>query len=220
MNKYVLLKHVYGNFQHLIQTISIVLGLSCDKALALPQDLPCSNFELNKTEVITNSKDEFEYKYIGKTPLYTIEINLMGNHQDLNLFANCGSAGCGGVFRDNKTGKSENLRFFCENNSDNYSKVKCSIVKGDEFIFNQINGIYKVNYCLDDKTKILIFDKNKCNNCHCTVYEKDNTQILLKMGCDFKNNIAHCFSYSGYEEWRNFENNENDFKNCVKLKFD
>ena len=40
------------------------------------------------------------------------------------------------------------------------------------------------------------------------------------MGCDFRDNVAHCFSYAGYEEWRNFENNENDFKNCVKLKFD
>ena len=61
---------------------------------------------------------------------------------------------------ENKTGKSENLRFFCENYSDDYSKVKCSIAKGDEFIFNKINGTYQANYCSDDKTKILIFDKN------------------------------------------------------------
>ena len=99
-------------------------------------------------------------------------------------------------------------------------KVQCSIVKGEEFIFNQINGTYQANYCLDDKTKILIFDKNKCNDCHCVIYGKNDTQVLLKMGCDFGDNIAHCFSYSGYEEWRNFENKEDDFKNCVKLKFD
>ena len=214
------MKRGYVNFQSLILTISIVLGLSYGKADALPQDWPCFDFELNKVEVIADNKDEFEYKYKGETSLYTIEINLIGNYQDLNLFANCGSAGCGGTISENKTGKSENLRFFCENYSDDYSKVKCSIVKGDEFIFNQINGTYQANYCSDDKTKILIFDKNKCNDCHCVIYGKNDTQTLLKMGCDFRDNVAHCFSYIGYEEWRNFENNENDFKNCVKLKFD
>lgn len=214
------MKRGYVNFQSLILTISIVLGLSYGKANALPQDWPCFDFELNKVEVIADNKDEFEYKYKGETSLYTIEINLIGNYQDLNLFANCGSAGCGGTISENKTGKSENLRFFCENYSDDYSKVKCSIVKGDEFIFNQINGTYQANYCLDDKTKILTFDKNKCDNCHCVIYGKNDTQTLLKMGCDFRDNVAHCFSYAGYEEWRNFENNENDFKNCVKLKFD
>ena len=214
------MKRGYVNFQSLILTISVVLGLSYGKADALPQDWPCFDFELNKVEVIADNKDEFEYKYKGETSLYTIEINLNGNYQDLNLFANCGSAGCGGTISENKTGKSENLRFFCENYSDDYSKVKCSIVKGDEFIFNKINGTYQANYCLDDKTKILTFDKNKCDNCHCVIYGINDAQTLLKMGCDFRDNVAHCFSYIGYEEWRNFENNENDFKHCVKLKFD
>ena len=214
------MKRGYVNFQSLILTISIVLGLSYGKANALPQDWPCFDFELNKVEVIADNKDEFEYKYKGETSLYSIEINLNGNYKDLNLFANCGSAGCGGTISENKTGKSENLRFFCENYSDDYSKVKCSIVKGDEFIFNQINGTYQANYCLDDKTKILTFDKNKCDNCHCVIYGENDTQTLLKMGCDFSDNVAHCFSYAGYEEWRNFENKEDDFKNCVKLRFD
>ena len=49
------------------------------------------------------------------------------------------------------------------------------------------------------------------------IYGKDDDKTQLKMGCDFRDNVAHCFSYNGYEEWRNFENNENDFKNCVNL---
>lgn len=211
------LKRGYGNFQSLILSISIPLGLSCGEVMASPQDWPCSDFELNKTNIVAENEVEFEYKYIGKTSLYTVEINLIGNHQYPNLFANCGTSGCGGVISENKTGKSENLKFFCENYSNDYSKVKCGIAKGDEFIFNQIKGTYQVNYCLDDKTKILTFDKNKCNDCHCVIHEKDDSQTQLKMGCDFRDNTAHCFSYNGYEEWRNFENKENDFKNCVNL---
>ena len=62
--------------------------------MALPQDQPCFDFELNKLETITDSKDEFEYKYKSETSLYTLEINLIGNHLHPNLFANCGTAGC------------------------------------------------------------------------------------------------------------------------------
>ena len=56
------------------------MGLSCGKVMALPQDWPCFDFELNKLETITDSKDEFEYKYKSETSLYTLEINLIGNH--------------------------------------------------------------------------------------------------------------------------------------------
>ena len=213
------MKQDYGNFQSLILIISVVCGVSCGKVNALPQDWPCSYFELEKVDTIKDKDDIFEYKYRGETDNYTIDLILEGNHVYPQLFANCGTSGCGGVLSENKTGKSENLRFFCENYSDDYSKIKCSIAKGDEFIFNQISGIYQVNYCSDDKTKILTFDRNKCNSCHCVIYEKDEVQIQLKMGCDFKDNMAHCFSYSGYEEWRNFNNKEYDFKNCVNLRF-
>ena len=211
------LKHVYANFLILILIISIVLSLSCGKVMALPQDWPCFDFELNKLETITDSKDEFEYKYKSETSLYTVEINLIGNHLHPNLFANCGTSGCRGIVSDNKTGKSENLRFFCESYSDNYSKVICRIAKGDEFIFNKIDGNYQTTYCSNNKKKILTFNKDKCNACHCVIYGKGDNQTQLKMGCDFRDNVAHCFSYNGYEEWRNFENNENDFKNCVNL---
>ena len=215
------MKHVYENLQILILIINLTIGLSCGKALALPQDWPCFNFELKKIGVIEDSKSEFEYIYYNETSEYTININLMGNHQIPNLFANCGTAGCSGIIVDKINNKSEELRFFCENYSANYSKVNCIIGKGDEFIFKKINDKYIAHYCSNDKTKILSFDKNECNKCHCLIYENDkankNLQTQLKMGCKFDNKTAHCFSNTGYEQWRNFEHNNDDFKNCINL---
>jgi len=62
------------NFQSLILTISIVLGLSYGKANALPQDWPCFDFELNKINKDDKS-DEFSKllklnyaNYLKKSP--------------------------------------------------------------------------------------------------------------------------------------------------------
>ena len=68
------MKRGYVNFQSLILTISIVSGLSYDKANGLPQDWPCFDFELNKINKDDKS-DEFSKllklnyaNYLKKSP--------------------------------------------------------------------------------------------------------------------------------------------------------
>lgn len=202
--------------------INVILGQSCGKAFALPQDWPCFGIEVNKVAVIRDSENDFEYMYHGEKQNYVVDINLIGEHQIPNSFANCGTAGCGGVITDKTTGKSEELNFFCEEYTENYTKVMCGIGKGDEFVFDKISDEeYEVHYCSDDKTKKLKFNQTNCQECHCVMKwydkEKKDSSGQSKMGCLFEKSQAHCFTYNGYEKWRNFETNTNDFRNCEGL---
>lgn len=216
------LKHGYENLVTLIAVTNVILGLSCGKAVALPQDWPCFGVEVNKVGIIQDSEDKFEYVYHGEAENYVVDINLMGNHPIPNLFANCGTAGCGGKIMDKTTGRTEEINFFCEEYVKDYTKVRCGIGKGDEFIFDKIsNGEYEVHYCSDDRTKTLKFNRTDCQGCHCVMkwYDngKENLDGQLTMGCLFEKHQAHCFTYNGYEKWRNFETDDNDFMNCVGL---
>lgn len=216
------MKRGYGNLVTLAVITDVILRLSYGEVFALPQDWPCFEIEVNKVEVIRDSEDDFEYVYHGERENYTVDINLMGEHQIPNSFANCGTAGCGGIITDKTTRKSEELNFFCEEYTADYTKVTCGIGKGDEFIFDKISDKeYEVHYCSDDKTKTLKFNQTDCQECHCVMNWYDNGNIdtggQLTMGCSFENQQAHCFTYSGYEKWRNFVTSTNDFTNCLGL---
>lgn len=109
----------------------------CGEACALSQGWPCFEFELEKKGVIQDTDDEFEYVYWGEKDGYVVEINLFGSHQYPTLFANCGTAGCGGVITEKSTGKTENLSFFCEKYNEDFAKVSCFIGGGNEAVFDE-----------------------------------------------------------------------------------
>ena len=201
------LKRGYVNFLVLILIISATLSLSCGEVKALPQDWPCYDFELYKVEIIKEDIEEFEYGYTGETNGYIVNINLLGFHKYPNLFANCGTAGCSGEIINKATQKTENLRFFCENYNEDFSKVTCNISKGDEFIFEKTNNQYVAYYCTDNKSKTIIFNKNECDDSRCVMYWVDNNikneSTNLKMSCHFDEQKAHCFTNNGYDDWLN-----------------
>lgn len=198
--------------------------LFCGNAFALPQDWPCFGIEVEPSEIINNSEDYFEYIYKGEEKGYSLSVNLSGYRDVPSSFANCGNSGCVGIITEMATNRTESLRFFCEKYNDDYTKVTCNIVFGEEVIFdNMKNGNYEVQYCSDNKKKIMRFNLSDCKKCHCTMYwydENDKDKVYQnEMACKKEGNKAHCFTYYGYEVWQNFQNEDDDFKNCVDLGF-
>lgn len=205
-------------------TISFLLTafLFLRDAVALPQDWPCDYIEVFKTDVIRDNKKDFEYHYQGETDKYFLSINLMGSHPFPNSFANCGNDGCWGKITEKATQKTENLRFFCEEFDEDYSKAKCAVSFGDEAVFDEeMKGHYVVHYCSDNPDKTLQFNLSDCEKCHCTMdwYEgQDKTEIgQWNMACNKEQNGMHCFSFDGYLEWMDYQKEFDDFKNCVGL---
>ena len=47
--------------------------------------------------------------------------------------------------------------------------------------------------------------------------EIKNTIGEYSMACKKEGNNARCFTYYGYEAWRDFKNKDDDFQNCVGL---
>lgn len=205
-----------------ISCILLVFGLSCGWACALPQDWPCEAIEVIKTDVISDAKDDFEYRYYGETDKYILDVNLSGSHQYPLLFANCGTSGCSGIIKEKSTGRAENLRFFCEEHSDDFVKVKCAVGFGEEAVFDKRNdNEYVVHYCADDFNKMLYFNLNECKKCHCIMHWADGEKNIsgeYMMGCTKEQDKIHCFTYGGYEEWCDFKNDIKDYENCVGLK--
>jgi len=221
------LKQDCVNFQRLMKISYVIffVGLSCDRADALSQDWPCEEFYVYKTGVINDSDNEFEYSYKGETSKYIIDINLLGSHLFPNLFANCGTSGCLGTITEKSTTKSDSLRFFCEEYNEDYTKAKCHISFGDEAIFaKESKNSYSVHYCADNPKKILRFNVSDCEKCHCLAYwyDEDSKNMLgsILMACKIEKTKAHCFTYSGYEQWQNFNNNAEDYENCVGLSLE
>lgn len=201
----------------------MVVLLSCGNVYALPQDWPCFGIQLKKHNIIKETKDNFEYSYLGETDKYIVKINLSGSHIFPTLFANCGTAGCNGIITEKETNKNETLRFFCDEYSKDYTKVACHIGFGGEAYFNKDNkNNFILHYCSDNPEKTLRFNLSDCNNCHCKMYWYDHgikeKTGNFTMACKNEKNQAHCFTYYGYEEWRNFENKEKDYDNCVGLE--
>ena len=199
-----------------------VMCLFADKAYALPQDWPCFPIEVYKQSVLSDDGDSFEYHYQGETGGFVLDIDLEGSHTYPTLFANCGTAGCFGNITEKETSRTELLRFFCEEYSDDYTKVKCVVGFGDEVIFDEENeGQYVLRYCSDDMRKTLKFNKSDCEQCHCKMswYEGDVKKEPgdLMMACEFVQKKAHCFTSDDYTEQPDLNRSMEDFENCVGL---
>ena len=198
----------------------LFIVLSCGRVYALPQDWPCFALKVEKYETISDNNGVFEYAYKGDTKGYSLNINLSGSSKFPTSFANCGNTGCVGTITEKNTGRKEDLNFFC----DGYTKVTCYVGLGEDAVFHSTgNGNYVVNYCLDDKQKTLRFNLKDCDECHCKMYWYDGEVKKAigeySMACKKEENKARCFTYYGYESWRHFQNEDNDFENCVKLGF-
>ena len=198
--------------------------ISCGKAYALPQDWPCFGIEVKKYKTVSNVDGVFEYAYKGEKDGYVLNINLSGFSDFPTSFANCGNSGCFGKITETTTGRTEHLRFFCEEYNDDYTKVTCYAGLGEEIIFDEENNNnYVVHYCSDNLQKTLRFNVNDCNKCHCTMYwydgNKKNESGNYGIACRKDGNKAQCFTYYGYEAWRDFKNKDDDFQNCVGLGF-
>ena len=193
----------------------------CGSAFALSQDWPCFEFKMKKTKTIREDSQGFEYSYSGEKNGYLLTVNLLGDTISPTSFANCGTTGCQGSIMEIKTGKTDAVRLDCFTDNENYENVQCNITGADEFIFHKENGEYVVNYCSNEPQRTLRFKISDCKGCHCKMfwYNGDKRNIIghWEMGCIIQENQAHCFSYNGYEEWRKFENKEQDFQNCIGM---
>ena len=207
-----------------IKFLFLLLVFSCGNAYALPQDWPCFGLQVEKYDVINNNDGIFEYAYRGETQGYNLNINLQGFSEFPTSFANCGNSGCWGTISEKATGRTESLRFFCEEYSEDYAKVTCHVGFGEEAVFRAMgDGNYILNYCSDDQHKTLRFNLKDCDKCYCKMYwyngEVRNTAGGYGMACKREENKAHCFTYYGYETWCDFKNKDDDFQNCVNLGF-
>ena len=202
----------------------LLLILSCGTAYALSQDWPCFGIEVEKYATVSDADGIFEYAYKGEKKGYKLDINLSGFSDSFASFANCGTSGCFGTITEIATGRTESLRFFCEEYNDDYTKVICHVGFAEEAIFDSTeNGNYVVHYCSDDMQKTLRFSLSDCKECHCNMYwydgEVKNTAGHHNMACKNEGNKVHCFDYSGYEFWRDFRNEADDYENCIGLNF-
>jgi len=205
-----------------IVSLFCVVLFVCGRAFALSQDWPCFEFEMKKVQTISENNQEFEYGYQGERKGYLLTVNLSGFADEKTSFADCGTTGCRGIITEIKTNKSEVVRLECYAIDNNYENVRCHISSADEFVFHKENGEYVVNYCSDAPQRTLRFKHSDCKGCHCKMFwyddgKKDKTGNW-DMGCRIEGDQSHCFTYNGYEEWRNFENKEQDFQNCIGLK--
>lgn len=202
----------------------LFLFFFCGTAYALSQDWPCFGIEVKKYKTIYDSENEFEYAYQGENSGYILNIHLSGFHQIPSLFADCGNAGCFGTITEKASSRTEGLNFFCEKYTDDYMRVTCYVSFGPVAIFDKADdGGYVVHYCKDNMQKTLRFNLADCKRCHCMMYwyddEVKNTIGQYQMACKKEDDKARCFTYYGYEVWRNFENKDDDFQNCVGLKW-
>lgn len=202
--------------------LGLMMSLFAGEVYALPQDWPCNPVEVYKQSVLRDDGDDFEYHYQGETGGFVLDIDLEGSYTYPTLFANCGTAGCFGSITENATGRTELLRFFCEEYNDDYTKVKCVVGFGDEAYFEEEKeGEYVLHYCSDDMSKTLKFNKSDCEGCHCKMswYEGDVKKEPgdFNMACEFVEKKAHCLTANGYTEQPDLNRNMDDFHNCVGL---
>lgn len=196
----------------------------CGKAYALPQDWPCFGIQVEKYKTVSDADGIFEYTYKGEKDGYVLNINLSGFSDFPTSFADCGNSGCFGIITETATGRTEHLRFFCEEYNDDYTKVTCYAGLGEEVIFEKEDDKnYVVHYCSDNSQKTLRFNLNDCDKCYCKMYWYEgnikDTTGSYGMACKKEENKAHCFTNYGYESWRNFQNKVDDFQNCIGLDF-
>ena len=186
----------------------------CGEAFALPQDWPCNtdNIDLSSVGVGTS----YGKQYRGNNGEYEIVID---NYDATEPSANCGTTGCTGTIKNLQTGKSENLRFGCTYYSEK-ENLHCARLAEEYILAPSDAGIYAVGYCPDVPSNIMKINIADCNKCHCAAYyydDKTKTSEKNYLACTVEGSALHCFTSYAYEAWRNFENQPDDYANCVGL---
>ena len=183
----------------------------CGKANALPQDWPCDEIDLN----IVAKGSEYGHKFQGNNGLFEITIDNF-DEKEPQIY-NCGNSGCLGTIKNLKTGKYENMRFDCLYNTQQKS-LRCYRIDGDEYLLTKVSGDkYQVQLCESYYKSLNI---SQCLGCECVLQDSRGKQAAsdIKMNCMRENDTSiRCFSYDGYEKWRNFENKDGDFERCIGL---
>ena len=189
-----------------------MIFLSCGKVYSLPQDWPCEEITLTKSNTSPKTENVFQ----GNNGIYQITIINFDDNIKYSSY-NCGNAGCLGKMTNLKTGQNETMRFDCH--FDKIEKtLNCNRISGDEYILSKFSdNEYRVELCGNFYRYIYL---DKCNECSCIVQDSrgNNHSTDYIMNCTKENEQQiHCFTHYGYEEWRNFENKENDYDNCIGL---
>ena len=201
-----------------------VLGF-CRLVYALPQDWPCFSMEVEKYKNLEKVSNGFTALYSGERQGYHLDIELSAFFYEGKVsFADCGNSGRIGMIREISTGREERLPFFCEIHSmRELDKAECFVGSGEEYLFSKENDeVYTVHYCQDDPRQMLRLNLSDCDNCHCVAYwyEKNVRKGIgvLDLNCQKENSHLRCFTPTGYEAFRHFEDEKDDLKKCVGLK--
>ena len=184
---------------------------ACGKANALPQDWSCDEIDLN---IVANGS-EWGHKFQGNNGLFEITIDNFDENKP--YVYSCGNSGCWGTIKNLKTGKYEDMRFDCLYDTQQKS-LRCYRIDGDEYLLTKVSGDkYQVQLCESYYKSLNI---SQCLGCKCVLRDSRGKQAAsdIKMNCMRENNTSiRCFSYDGYEKWRNFENKDGDFERCIGL---
>ena len=205
------LKQGYVNLKNRYLFLFVGIFFACGRTFALPQDWPCDEFDLN----IVDKGQEWGHVFRGNNGSYEITIhNFDENHP---YVYSCGNSGCQGTIRDIKTDESENMRFDCLFNSQTKS-LRCYRIDGGEYLLTKdTEDKYKVKLCGNYYKYLNI---SQCLGCKCILHDSRGEKVAsdIKMNCIRESDDKlRCFSYDAYERWRNFENKDDDFENCIGL---
>ena len=157
------------------------------------------------------------HKFQGNNGLYEITIQNFDETENQPYIYNCGNAGCLGTLKNLETGKSEDMRFDCLFNQQKKSLL-CHRLDGGTYLLTKAGADkYQVQLC-GGYYKYL--DISQCSACKCIIKDSRGQQVAsdMEMNCIRENeDNLRCFTYAGYENWRNFEDKNEDFENCVGL---
>lgn len=194
------------------------VGLFCGEAQALPQDWPCDEFKLSNDGISESSLPTDEpkaYQFRGNNGNY--EVVVFHHHIDPEfVHASCGNAGCRGKIKNLKTGKEEYMYFDCSYDQET-KLLECYRISGDEYLFTKASDDeYRAQLC--DGGYYKYFKYSECTGCTCIVKDsRPRGSSDWDMNCIRENENIRCFRYYGYEAWRHFKNDFDDYKNCVGL---
>ena len=213
VNMFKCLKRGYENLKNSLLASFFMMIFVCGTAVALPQDWPCEDFEL----YAVGKGQEWGHKFQGNNGLYEITIQNFDETENQPYIYNCGNAGCLGTLKNLETGKSEDMRFDCLFNQQKKSLL-CHRLDGGTYLLTKAGADkYQVQLC-GGYYKYL--DISQCSACKCIIKDSRGQQVAsdMEMNCIRENeDNLRCFTYAGYENWRNFEDKNEDFENCVGL---
>lgn len=198
--------------------LMVLIFFSCSNVYALPQDWPCTAFELKKCEQTENENLTDSKSYCGQYDKYVLKVNVFWNTNAES--DDCGTAGCDGTIKNIETNQEENLRFFCEA-EDDYNVAKCYIRTGEEYILSKVSeGQYIVNLC--DNTSYKYVSLEECSGCTCVLHDsrKPDGTLDFYMGCSKNKDYLHCMTGNIYSEKYNPMSSADDFKNCIGLEIE